>query len=200
MLAKRIFNVSVALVSLILLLPLIALVSFAIKATSKGPVIFRQRRWGKGKKTFTMYKFRTMEVSAEKSKAGLLGANEADGPVFKIYDDPRYSSFGRFLAHTGLDELPQLVNVLKGEMSLVGPRPLPVEEAKRVPGKFAARFSVLPGITSSWIIQGSHKMSFDEWMELDLEYVRDWTLWEDVKILFSTWVLMLDWILGKLLA
>jgi len=198
MLLKRLFDLTISVLILLFLFPLILLISLTIVIFSGGPIIFGQRRWGKRKKVFTMYKFRTMVIGAENRKKKLTAYNEADGPVFKIYDDPRYTKFGKVLAHTGLDELPQLVNVLKGEMSLVGPRPLPIEEASMVPEKYAKRFSVLPGITSSWIVKGSHAMSFDEWMKLDMQYLKKWTIWEDIKILYSTWRLMAGWIFNKI--
>src|SRR3989304_7203481 len=198
MLLKRIFDITIGLLAALLTFPLAALISLAILAFSGPPVIFGQKRWGKGKKAFAMYKFRTMVVGAEERKRGLMADNEADGPVFKIYNDPRYTKFGKVLAHTGLDELPQIVNVLKGEMSLVGPRPLPVSEAKKVPKKYQLRFSVLPGITSSWIVRGSHKMSFNNWMKLDLRYIEDFSITEDINILLSTWKLMISWCIQKL--
>jgi lipopolysaccharide/colanic/teichoic acid biosynthesis glycosyltransferase len=193
MLVKRTFDLIISFFALLLCLPLVTLVSLAILISSGPPVIFSQKRWGKGKKVFTLYKFRTMEPGAEGKKKKLMPYNEADGPVFKILNDPRYTEFGRALAHTGLDELPQLVNVLKGDMSLVGPRPLPVSEARRVPRRYSARFSVLPGITSSWIVAGSHELSFKQWMRLDLVYVKDWSIKEDVKVLYQTGLLILKW-------
>lgn len=111
-----------------------------------------------------------MVGNAEELQSKYAHINEADGPVFKIHSDPRYTKVGKFLSHIGLDELPQLINIIKGEMVFVGPRPLPVEEAKKLPKKYSARFSVLPGITSFWVIKGSHKMSFDKWMQLDIQY------------------------------
>lgn len=141
-----------------------------------------------------MYKFRTMVVGAENKKKKLMPYNEADGPVFKITNDPRYTKLGKALAHTGLDELPQLVNVISGQMSLVGPRPLPIDEAKKVPDKYKERFSVLPGITSSWIVKGSHKMAFDDWMKLDLDYIDNWSIAMDIRVLLMTLHLMLKWI------
>jgi lipopolysaccharide/colanic/teichoic acid biosynthesis glycosyltransferase len=139
-----------------------------------------------------------MVVEAEKRQRELMHLNQADGPVFKIWNDPRFTKFGKILAYTGFDELPQLINVIKGEMSLVGPRPLPVNEAKKVSKKYEKRFSVLPGITSNWIVAGSHKLSFDEWMELDLKYIKDFSLIEDISILLSTWKLMVLWCIQKL--
>ena len=198
MLLKRLFDLTISVLILLFLFPLILLISLTIVIFSGGPVIFKQKRAGIMKKEFTMYKFRTMYLGAEKKQRKLKLFNEVDGPVFKIYDDPRYTKFGKLLAHTGLDELPQLVNVLKGEMSLVGPRPLPIEEASMVPEKYAKRFSVLPGITSSWIVEGSHAMSFDEWMKLDMQYLKKWTIWEDIKILYSTCRLMAGWVFRKI--
>lgn len=160
-------------------------------------IIFKQKRLGKDKKPFIMYKIRTMVENAERLKSEVYGLNEADGPVFKIRNDPRYTKIGKFLAHTGLDELPQLINVLKGEMALVGPRPLPVEEAQKVPKKYERRFSVLPGMTSLWIIKGAHKLSFDEWMRLDLEYVKKKSFWLDASILFTTIRLIIRLVIKK---
>jgi len=194
MFAKRIFDVILSLLFLLVLAPLIALIAALVRLSSKGPVIFKQKRVGIMKKIFTMYKFRTMYLGAGRRQKEFLFLNEANGPVFKITNDPRYTKFGKLLAHTGLDELPQLVNVISGQMSLVGPRPLPIDEAKKVPDKYKERFSVLPGITSSWIVKGSHKMAFDDWMKLDLDYIKDWSLWRDIRILYLTWPLMLKWI------
>ncbi len=145
---------------------------------------------GKGKKVFTIYKLRTMVKDAEKLKSKYLHLNETDGPVFKIRNDPRYTSIGRFLARTALDELPQLINIIKGEMAFVGPRPLPVEEARNVPKKYDARFSILPGLTSTWVIKGSHQLKFEQWMELDLKYVKNKTLWGDFEIILKTFFLI----------
>jgi lipopolysaccharide/colanic/teichoic acid biosynthesis glycosyltransferase len=140
-----------------------------------------------------------MVVGAEKLKKKYLHLNEADEPVFKIYKDPRHTRVGRLLARTGLDELPQLINIIKGEMALVGPRPLPVDEAKKVPQKYTKRFSVLPGITSLWVVRGSHQLSFDEWMKLDLQYVENRSPWQDLNIMLLTGLLMGKWVLRWLL-
>ncbi len=149
-------------------------------------IFFKQKRLGKDKKSFTMYKFRTMVDNAEDLKSKIYHLNEADGPVFKIRNDPRYTKVGKFLSHTGLDELPQLINVIKGEMALVGPRPLPVDEAKKIPKKYERRFSVLPGMTSPWIIKGAHRLTFKKWMELDLEYVKNKSIKYDLVVLEKT--------------
>ena len=179
-----------ALILLIFCFPLFGVFYLLVKLTSCGPFIFKQKRTGKDKKPFTIYKIRTMVENAETIKKKYLKLNEADGPVFKIHNDPRYTRTGRLIAHTGLDELPQLINIIKGEMSFVGPRPMPVEETLKVPKKYERRFSVLPGITSSWVIQGSHKLSFKKWMELDLEYIKKKNLWYDIEIAIKTILLI----------
>lgn len=179
----------IALVILVVLSPLFVILFIVVKSSSRGPFLFRQKRMGKDKKTFWIYKIRTMVEGAESLKSKVQGLNEADGPVFKIRNDPRYTVIGKFLSHSALDELPQLINVLKGEMAFVGPRPLPFSEANKIPAKYATRFSVLPGMTSSWIINGAHSLSFREWMELDCEYALNRDIFTDFKILLSTvWV------------
>jgi len=180
-----------ALFLLILSSPLWILLAILIPIDSKGPFLFKQRRWGRQKRPFIMYKFRTMVQGAEKLKKRYVHLNEADGPVFKIWEDPRYTRIGRILAHTGLDELPQLINILKGEMVFVGPRPLPVPEAKDIPKKYEVRFSVYPGITSLWIVKGAHDLSFRQWMELDLEYIKNRSLYLDLKVALLTIKLIL---------
>lgn len=182
---------ALALVALVFASPVFAAMYLAVKFDSDGPFIFRQKRAGKDKKPFTLYKVRTMVDGAHSRQKSLLNLNEADGPVFKIRNDPRYTKVGKFLSHTGLDELPQLVNVARGEMSFVGPRPLPVEEARRVPVRYGARFSVLPGMASAWIIEGSHKLTFRRWMELDLAYARHPAFRTDLRIFLRTALLVL---------
>ena len=180
-----------ALMIFVIALPLLGIMYFIVRITSKGPFIFKQKRMGRGKKIFTIYKIRTMVEDAEKLKAKYQSLNEADGPVFKIREDPRYTGAGKIISRFGLDELPQLLNIIKNEMSFVGPRPLPVEEALQVPKKYEARFSVLPGITSSWVVVGAHKLNFKQWMDLDLEYVKKKNFWYDMKIVFKTMFLIL---------
>lgn len=180
--AKKILSLLV----LIILSPFILLLFLLIKLTSQGPFIFKQKRAGKNKKPFTLYKIRTMIENANDQKQNIFHLNEADGPVFKIKNDPRYTKLGKFLSHTGLDEVPQLVNVMKGEMDFVGPRPLPVEEANSVPKKFGKRFSVLPGMTSPWIVRGAHSLTFAEWMQFDLEYVDKKNFFYDINIFMKT--------------
>ena len=165
---------------------LIAIVG--IRFGSRGPVFFKQERAGRYGKPFTMWKFRTMHTDAEARRAELEAHNEMDGPVFKIKDDPRIFAFGRWLRRMSIDELPQLINVLRGEMSLVGPRPLPVYEIERIE-KHAQRrrLSVKPGLTCLWQVTGRNGIkNFDEWVALDLKYIDNWSLWLDVKILAQT--------------
>ena len=154
--------------------------------------IFRQTRIGKDGKPFLMFKFRTMYPGAEKDRENFRALNEADGPVFKIKDDPRYTKLGKVLAYTGLDELPQFLNVLKGEMSVVGPRPLPPEEESKIPRQWRQnRRSVKPGITSSWAVGGSHSLSFPQWMELDMEDIHNKTAFYDAMIMVKTFRLLI---------
>jgi len=189
-----------AVIVLLISLPLMAVIALLVKITSKGPVIFSQKRIGKNGKVFMMYKFRTMYVGAEKDRNEYKKLNEADGPVFKIRKDPRFVGIGRFLARTGLDELPQLVNILKGEMNFVGPRPLPVYEYNKLKPWQKKRQLVLPGITSSWVINGKHKISFDKWMKSDLEYVKKKSFFYDIEILAKTFLMVLNIILKSLLS
>jgi len=191
---KNIFQRFIALIILILFSPLLAALYIIIRLTSKGPFIFKQKRWGRDKRAFMIYKIRTMVVDAESQKSKFKDQNEADEPVFKIHNDPRYTKFGRFLAHSGLDELLQLVNIIRGEMAFVGPRPLPVEEARQVPKKYQVRFSVLPGLSSLWVIKGTDHKDFDRWMKLDLEYIKNKSLWYDFMIAAKT-----IWLLTKLM-
>lgn len=170
----------------ILALPIFFLTAIAIWLESEGSILFEQRRGGKGGKVFTMFKFRTMRSGSQQLLSKLRKHNEVDGPVFKIYNDPRFTKVGRVLARTGLDELPQLINVLKGEMSLVGPRPLPLYETKLLSKKQKIRELITPGITSSWIVEGAHALKFTTWMSLDRKYVYEASLLEDLSILTRT--------------
>lgn len=163
-------NRIIAFILCIIFFPIFCLLALLIKVTSKGPVLFRQKRVGKDKKTFTIYKFRTMVHNAEQLKNKYIHLNQADNPAFKIYNDPRFTVVGKILSRTGMDELPQLLNIVKGEMAFVGPRPLPVKEVKKLPLKYDKRFSVLPGITSLWVIRGGHTLTLKQWMESDIWY------------------------------
>ena len=187
-----------AAVTLIILSPVMLIILAIVSLSDDKAPIFKQQRVGKNKKTFNIYKIRTMVKGAESLKPKYAKMNEADGPVFKIRNDPRYTRIGKFLSHTGLDELPQLINIIKGEMAFVGPRPLPVEEALKIPKKYHKRFNALPGITSSWVISGAHKLSFDEWMKLDLEYVDSKSLYIDAKIILQTLAMVIKMIANKL--
>jgi exopolysaccharide biosynthesis polyprenyl glycosylphosphotransferase len=187
LLVKRGMDITISLISLILLAPLFPALALLIKADSPGPVFFTQERVGLGKRRFRLYKFRTMVQGAEKKMAELEHLNEASGPVFKIKNDPRITRIGKILRKTSIDELPQLFNILKGDMSLVGPRPLPVRDYEGFDEDWhRRRFSVRPGITCLWQINGRSDIPFDKWMELDMEYIDSWSLWLDFQILTKT--------------
>ncbi len=183
---KRTVDVILSLVLLLVFSPVILVASIAIKMTSNGPILFKQTRSGLNGRKFTLYKFRTMVVGAEIKKRELEKMNEMDGPVFKIRKDPRITSVGRILRKLSIDEIPQLINVLKGDMSIVGPRPpLPVEvELYKMWQR--RRLSLKPGLTCIWQVSGRNKIQFEKWMEMDLEYIDHWSLWLDFKILFKT--------------
>ncbi len=171
---------------LLLLSPVIAIVSCAVKFTSKGPIFFSQKRVGKNGQLFDMYKFRSMVVNAEELKEKLANQNEMSGPMFKIKDDPRVTKVGRFIRKTSLDELPQLWNVLKGDMSLVGPRPSLPKEVKQFEKWMYKRLTVKPGLTCYWQVSGRNNIDFEDWMKLDISYVEDRNVWIDVKLIFKT--------------
>lgn len=179
---------------LIVALPTIGLVAILIVLLDGFPVFYRQRRVGLGGRPFTLYKFRTMVRGAERLQKKYARQNEADGPVFKIRDDPRFTRFGRFISHTGLDELPQLWNVLCGDMSLIGPRPLPVREAAKLKPLQRKRHTIKPGIISPWVMGGYHSRPFDEWMKSDIAYTKQKSLWYDFWIFTRSAVFV-----GKLL-
>ena len=188
----------IAFLLLILRSPILAFWFILVKLTSKGPFVFRQLRAGRNFKPFSLYKIRTMYENAEQQKDKVRYLNEADGPVFKIKDDPRFTPIGRILSRIGQDEILQLINVIRGEMSFVGPRPLPVAEAKKIEKKYQDRFSIKPGITSLWIIRGAHELTFVQWMESDLEYVRKKSVFLDFYIISVTLFLMFKWIINEL--
>ncbi len=184
---KRALDIGISAVLLALLSPVLAVVAFSIWVTSNGSVFFLQERVGLNKRRFLIRKFRTMVPNAEELMAQLEQHNEASGPVFKIKKDPRITRLGQFLRRTSLDELPQLINVLKGDMSLVGPRPLPIRDYEGFSTDWQRRrFSVRPGITCLWQINGRSSIPFEQWMELDLQYMDEWSLWLDLKILART--------------
>jgi exopolysaccharide biosynthesis polyprenyl glycosylphosphotransferase len=184
---KRVLDVALAGSALMALAPVIILAAIAIKLTSPGPVFFVQERIGLSKRRFKMFKFRTMVPNAEQLMPALERSNEAAGPVFKIRNDPRITPIGRLLRRSSIDELPQLLNVLAGDMSLVGPRPLPVRDYEGFNEDWQRRrFSIKPGITCLWQVGGRSELSFEQWMRLDLKYLDEWSLWLDLKILTQT--------------
>ena len=185
---KQLLDFVGALVMLLILSPLLLATAFLIKVTSPGPILFRQQRSGLNGHPFTIYKFRTMVTNAEQLKHELAAMNEMSGPVFKVTNDPRITPIGKFLRKYSIDEFPQLLNVLRGEMSLVGPRPLPVDEVRRFNDlAHRRRLSVKPGLTCLWQISGRNQVKdFRDWVRLDLEYIDNWSLWLDLKILFRT--------------
>lgn len=172
--------------ALVILAPVLAAAAAAVRMTSKGPIIFRQMRVGINGRTFSLYKFRSMYADADAVKERLMARNEMSGPVFKIKNDPRVTPVGRLLRRYSIDELPQLWNVLKGDMSLVGPRPPVPEEVKSYKGWQRRRLSVKPGITCLWQVFGRNEVDFEKWMELDLQYINQWSLALDIKILLRT--------------
>jgi exopolysaccharide biosynthesis polyprenyl glycosylphosphotransferase len=187
MVCKRLLDISVSSLLLIGLSPIFMVVALLIKLDSIGRVFFVQNRVGLNKRCFRMYKFRTMVGDAEQKQSELEFLNEADGPVFKIKNDPRVTRLGKYLRKASIDELPQLLNVLKGDMSLVGPRPLPIRDYQGFDQDWVRRrFSVRPGITCLWQVNGRSSVSFKEWMELDLHYIDHWSFWLDVKLLART--------------
>ncbi|MGO9338924.1 MAG: sugar transferase [Terracidiphilus sp.] len=184
---KRSIDALGSAILLVLLSPVLIAAALAIKLTSPGSVFFRQERIGLNKRRFRIYKLRTMVPNAEKLQAALEDQNEASGPVFKIKQDPRITPVGKFLRRSSIDELPQLLNVLKGDMSLVGPRPMAVRDYSGFNDDWLRRrFSVKPGITCLWQVNGRNNLSFDQWMSLDMKYLDEWSLWLDVKILART--------------
>jgi exopolysaccharide biosynthesis polyprenyl glycosylphosphotransferase len=184
--AKRTIDVVCASFALIVLSPFAATIAVLIKVSSPGPVFFRQLRTGRNGEPFSIYKFRTMREGADDDQSALRAQNEVDGPIFKIRNDPRITRVGSFLRKTSLDELPQLLNVLRGEMSLVGPRPFPVSESDQITGWAARRFDVRPGMTGLWQVSGRNDLSFDELERLDYGYVASWSFAWDLKILLQT--------------
>jgi len=185
---KQLMDYAGAAFLLVVLSPLLALLALAVRLTSAGPALYRQNRAGLNGRPFTMLKFRSMTLGAERVQPSLAERNEMQGPVFKVSDDPRVTPIGRFLRRHSFDELPQLWNVLQGEMSLVGPRPLPVEEVSRIDDDtHRRRLSVKPGMTCLWQISGRNEISdFRDWVRLDLAYIDNWSLWLDIKILLAT--------------
>ena len=184
---KRSVDVMISFIMLLVLAPILLTIAVLIKLTSAGPVCFKQTRMGYGKRPFQILKFRTMVQNAEKLISQVEHLNETQGPTFKLKNDPRITPLGKFLRKTSLDELPQLVNVFIGDMSLVGPRPLPLRDYEGFSEDWhRRRFSVKPGITCLWQVMGRSSIGFDEWMALDMRYIDQWSVWLDIKILFQT--------------
>jgi exopolysaccharide biosynthesis polyprenyl glycosylphosphotransferase len=183
---KRFFDIAVAAALIVLFAPFWIIIPIWIRRTSPGPVFYSQERVGKHGRRFAMHKFRTMVVDADTMIDKVAHLNEMDGPVFKIKNDPRFTSIGQFLRQSSIDELPQLFNVLRGDMSLVGPRPPIMKEVLRYTPWQKKRLSVMPGITCLWQVTGRNEIKFDEWMQLDLQYIENWSLTLDFKILVRT--------------
>jgi exopolysaccharide biosynthesis polyprenyl glycosylphosphotransferase len=186
LLLKRVIDFTMALVLLVVLSPLFLILAVLVKLTSPGPIFFRQTRCGLGGRKFTLFKFRSMMADADQRREELDALNEVDGPVFKIRNDPRCTPVGRFMRKFSLDELPQLVNIIKGNMSLVGPRPPLPEEVEKYERWQRRRLRMQPGLTCLWALEGRSQLSFRRWMELDLEYIDHWSMALDWKILLRT--------------
>ena len=183
---KRLIDVFCSFLGVLVLSPLFIIIAIIIKTTSKGPVFFSQRRVGKNGKEFDMYKFRSMVVNAEELKEKLVAQNEMSGPMFKMKDDPRVTKVGKFIRKTSIDELPQLFNVLKGDMSLVGPRPSLPKEVAQFEDWMYRRLEVKPGLTCYWQVSGRNNIDFEDWMKLDIKYVDERSTWIDIKLIFKT--------------
>lgn len=182
---KRVIDIVCSLSGL-LLSPVLIIVSILIKLESDGPIIFSQDRIGYKGQKFKMYKFRSMVVNAEELKKKLAERNEMSGPMFKMKNDPRVTKVGKFIRKTSIDELPQLINILKGEMSLVGPRPSLPKEVKEFEPWMMERLDVKPGLTCYWQVSGRNSIDFKEWMNLDIKYVRERSFWLDIKLIIKT--------------
>lgn len=183
---KRVVDLTVAVLALLLLLPVFAVIALAIKLSSPGPIFFRQVRIGRGGEAFYIYKFRTMTARAESYLVSLRPLSDLAGPLFKMHEDPRITGPGRFLRRFSLDELPQLINVVRGDMALVGPRPFVPAESEAFQDWSKIRFTMRPGITGHWQTSGRSDLPFEELKRLDCEYVTNWSLWWDMRILART--------------
>lgn len=184
--SKRALDVIASFLGLVILSPILLIVAILIKLESKGPAIFAQSRIGLNGKEFKMYKFRSMVQNAEELKEKLAKQNEMSGPMFKMKNDPRVTKVGKFIRKTSIDELPQLLNILKGDMTLVGPRPSLPREVEKFESWMLKRLEVKPGLTCYWQVSGRNNIDFYEWMKLDLKYVNDMGFWLDIKLIFKT--------------
>ena len=187
---KRAFDFGASLVGLVCLSPVLLVTAATIKLESEGPIIFSQDRVGLNGKKFKMYKLRSMVSNAEELKEKLLEQNEMSGPMFKMKDDPRITKVGKFIRKTSIDELPQLINVLKGDMSLVGPRPSLPKEVEQFEPWMYERIQVKPGLTCYWQVSGRNNIDFEDWMKLDIKYVRERSLLGDLKLVFKTFFVL----------
>lgn len=187
---KRMLDIFGAIIGIVLLSPVLLVLSILIKLESKGKVLFSQKRVGLNGKEFKIYKFRSMVENAEDLKKNLEDKNEMSGPMFKIKNDPRITQIGKFIRKTSIDELPQLINVLKGDMSLVGPRPSLPKEVENFEPWMLKRLAVKPGLTCYWQVSGRNSISFHEWMELDIKYVNEMSIYVDIKLIFKTFLVL----------
>ena len=187
---KRCIDLILSLIGMIVLIPVFIITAIAIKLDSKGKVIFAQERVGYKGKIFKMYKFRSMVSNAEELKSKLLDKNEMSGPMFKMKEDPRVTKVGKFIRKTSIDELPQIINVIKGEMSLVGPRPSLPNEVEKFEPWMLERLSVKPGLTCYWQISGRNDIDFDDWMKMDIKYINDRNLIVDLKTILKTFAVL----------
>lgn len=183
---KRVVDIILSIVGLIFMIPIIIIIGIIIKMEDGGNVFFAQTRIGLNGKRFKMFKIRSMRPDAEQIKEQLLKHNEMSGPMFKIKNDPRMTNIGTFIRKTSIDELPQLFNVIKGDMSLVGPRPSLPQEVEQFEPWMLERLKVKPGLTCFWQVSGRNNIGFEEWMKLDIKYVREQSLWLDLKLIFKT--------------
>jgi lipopolysaccharide/colanic/teichoic acid biosynthesis glycosyltransferase len=183
---KRTFDIVMSLLIVAAAAPLWALVALAVKLDSPGPVFYRDRRVGLGERECGRFKFRSRYIDAGERQAGLESSNEASGPLFKIKDDPRVTRVGRFMRRYSIDELPQVLNVVRGEMSLVGPRPLPLRDFVQLEDWHRKRYLVLPGMTGLWQVSGRIELTFDDLVRLDFYYLENWSIWLDISILAKT--------------
>lgn len=187
---KRTVDIVCSLGALIILSPIFLIVAVAIKLESKGTVLFSQERIGRNGQSFKMYKFRSMVANAEELKKKLTAKNEMDGPMFKMKEDPRVTKVGKFIRRTSIDELPQIINILKGEMSLVGPRPSLPNEVKEFEEWMLERLTVKPGLTCYWQVSGRNDIDFENWMKLDIKYVEERNTLLDFKLIFKTFFVL----------
>lgn len=187
---KRVIDITASVCGIVLLSPVLVVVSIAIKIESKGPIIFSQERVGQYGKKFKMYKFRSMVQDAEELLHKLKDKNEMSGPMFKMKDDPRITRIGKFIRKTSIDEIPQLFNVLKGDMSLVGPRPNLQKEVMRFTEFQKQKLLAKPGLTCYWQVMGRNNIDFEEWMKLDVKYIEERNTWIDIKLIFKTFFVL----------